>query len=463
VTSLTTEAVSFFSCGLRMKGQPGPKDVACGVLVGMCAVSACSAYKSRLRGPIFLSCMAAQLAAIRCVPRVDRDPHTPSVFRFGAQNRNKVAPARVADTPVDPGLGRSSIGQEASWAFRIRDWLRPTQHIGDCQVLHRDQLVAPDQSSRGFMVEVSARVGNFSVPRGHGLASARAVLGAAHGAAKPLLRGSQPACRGASPAWVVDVIAVGCGCKGGDAQIDTGVTSRCRQRARGDLVTGQNQHPSATFSANLKRLHTTSHLTVGGDLDLSDALQINAVSVRAPTRAVSVLGPLDGGKPAFASEPWISWFPTACCPTEKSRESSIEPTQRGLLARKRPRRHILAQAADLAQLRRLLPVPNGGSVTRPSISTLLERSVVELAVTFHTSGQRDVLARCGSHPKLISGPHADTASGYLVHDAERAFRIHDGDAGMKPSQLLHRGSAMKKPYKALPTDFAAQGALWMYV
>jgi hypothetical protein len=470
VTSLTTEAVSFFSCGLRVKGQPGPKDIACGVLVGVRAVSACLACKSRLGEPIFTSCMTARLAAVGRVPGVDFDPYAPSVFRFSAQNRNEVAPARVTDTSVEPGLGRCSIGQEPTRVLRVGSGFGPTQHIGDGQVFHRDQVVASDQLSRGFVVEVPARVGNLAVPRGHGLAPAHAVVRPAHGAAKPLLRGSQPVCRGASPARIINVIAVGGSGKGDDAQIDAGVPSRCRQRTSGDLVAGQDQHPPATFSANLERLHLASHLAVRGDLDLSDALQIYAVGVRVPTRAISIFGPLDGGKPALTFEPWISWLSTAFDPSEISGESSVKPPQGGLLARKRPIRQIRTYASDLTQLDRLIPVTNRGLAMRPGVATFLERAIVKLTMSFHTGREGHMLARRGAQTKLERAPHTIAPQGYkyieIVRPSVRTISIRTWSVCRTPlEQLRSARLAIPAPYEAPLTNpwAPSKGALWMYV
>ena len=62
MTSLTTEAASLFSRGLRGKGQPGPKDVACGVLIGLGGVAASFADELRLVEPIFFSRMPTGFA-----------------------------------------------------------------------------------------------------------------------------------------------------------------------------------------------------------------------------------------------------------------------------------------------------------------------------------------------------------------------------------------------------------------
>ncbi len=466
MTSLTAEAVSFFSRGVRVKGQPGPKDVSCGVLVGLCGVSACSADKFGLGEPIFSSCMPACFAAVGGVPGVDFDPDASSVFRFGAQNRDEVAPARVRNTSVEPALGRCPIGQEAIRVLWVRDGSGPTQHIGDRQIFHRDQVVQGNKLSCGFVVEVAASVGNLAVSRGQCLASANTVVGPALGTAKPLLGGCQLFGRVASPARILNVYTIGGSGEGVDPHIYAGTPSSRGQRISGNLVTGEDQHPPAALSADLDRLHMPEHLAVRSNLDLPDAPQIYAVGVRMPTGTVTIFRPLDGGKPALALEPWVPRLSTTFRPSEKSREGSIKPSQRGLLARKRPQRHIRTQAPDLTQLGRLVPIPNPGLTMRPGFATLLQRSVVNLAMNFHTGCQRQMLPRGGTQPKLVSAPHTTTSHRYLKNDFHRSSSRtagNDWDVGITPpEQLRNSGSAMREPYEA-PLTNSAMGALWMYV
>ena len=49
MTSLTAGAASFFSRRVGVMGQSGPQDVACGVFICRCAVTAALAGEFRLR------------------------------------------------------------------------------------------------------------------------------------------------------------------------------------------------------------------------------------------------------------------------------------------------------------------------------------------------------------------------------------------------------------------------------
>ena len=68
------------------------------------SMTACGATKFRLRDAILRCCVPTDLAAIGHVPGVDLNPDTPSLFRFGAQNRDEPAPAGVTYASRKPGL-----------------------------------------------------------------------------------------------------------------------------------------------------------------------------------------------------------------------------------------------------------------------------------------------------------------------------------------------------------------------
>src|ERR1700677_44862 len=70
----------------------------------------------RLADAVLSGCIPTFLAAVGGVPGVDLDPGAPSVFRFGAQYRDELAPASVTDRSVEPGLGPGTIGEEL---FRV--------------------------------------------------------------------------------------------------------------------------------------------------------------------------------------------------------------------------------------------------------------------------------------------------------------------------------------------------------
>src|ERR1700757_4748875 len=57
-------------------------------------------------------CVPTVLAAVGGVAGVDLDPDAPSLFRFGAQNRDEPAPAGVTDASVEPGLRRGAVAQK---------------------------------------------------------------------------------------------------------------------------------------------------------------------------------------------------------------------------------------------------------------------------------------------------------------------------------------------------------------
>ena len=113
MTSLTAEAASFFSRSVGcVTGQSSPQDVACGVFVGVGGVPAAPACEYRLGDAVLFGCVPAGFATVGGVPGIDLDHGASSVFRFGAQHRDELSPARIADTSVEPGLGRSPVGQE---------------------------------------------------------------------------------------------------------------------------------------------------------------------------------------------------------------------------------------------------------------------------------------------------------------------------------------------------------------
>ena len=77
------------------------------MLVGWRVMTAALTGEFRLHDAIGGGYVTAVLAAVRGVAGIDLNPDTPSAFRFGAQNRDELAPASVTDTPVDfPGLRR---------------------------------------------------------------------------------------------------------------------------------------------------------------------------------------------------------------------------------------------------------------------------------------------------------------------------------------------------------------------
>src|SRR3974390_77506 len=101
------------------------------MLVCRCEMQASSALELRLGDAVFGGCIPAVFAAIRGVPGVDLNPYTPSLFRFGAQNRDEATPASVPDTPIKPGLRPGTVGQKLPGIIRIGDGLGPPHHVGN--------------------------------------------------------------------------------------------------------------------------------------------------------------------------------------------------------------------------------------------------------------------------------------------------------------------------------------------
>ena len=181
VTSLTAEAASFFSCRVGMMGQSGPQDVACGVFVCRCGVTAALAGEFRLRDAVRARCVPAALAPVGGVPGVDLNPSPPSLFRFGAQYRDELAPASVTDRSVESRFGPGSVGQEHVGFVGVRDGFGPAQHVRDLQILHDDQVVAGGEFAGLFVMKVLTLVGDLAMPRGDGFPFGRTILPTADG------------------------------------------------------------------------------------------------------------------------------------------------------------------------------------------------------------------------------------------------------------------------------------------
>jgi len=93
------------------------------MFVCRCAMGASLAVECRLGDAVFGGGIPAFFAAVRGVPEVDLDPDRPSLFRFGAQNRDEPAPASVTDTPIEPGLRPGTVGHKLPRVFHIGDGL----------------------------------------------------------------------------------------------------------------------------------------------------------------------------------------------------------------------------------------------------------------------------------------------------------------------------------------------------
>ena len=108
---------------------------------------ACLATEHRLGDAIVRRCVPTVLAAIRGVPGVDLDQNTPSIFRFGAQNRDELTPACVAYASTEPGLRAGPVLQILTGAVWVWHAFRAPNHVGDLQILHHQKVEVPHQSA----------------------------------------------------------------------------------------------------------------------------------------------------------------------------------------------------------------------------------------------------------------------------------------------------------------------------
>ena len=118
VPSLTAEAASLFSCRVGMMGQSGPQDVACGVFVCRRGVTAALAGEFRLHDAVGARCVPAALTPVGGVLGVDLYPGPSSIFRFGAQNRDELAPASVTDRSIEPRFRAARYDAASPQAIR---------------------------------------------------------------------------------------------------------------------------------------------------------------------------------------------------------------------------------------------------------------------------------------------------------------------------------------------------------
>jgi hypothetical protein len=88
------------SRGVRVKGQSSPEDIARGVFVCVRRMPTQETTKFRLSDAILGGCVPTGFATVRGVPGVYLNPGAPGVLRFGAQNRDELAPASITDTSV---------------------------------------------------------------------------------------------------------------------------------------------------------------------------------------------------------------------------------------------------------------------------------------------------------------------------------------------------------------------------
>ena len=118
----------------------------------------------RLADAILACCVPTGLAAVGGGPGVDLNPGAPSLFRFGAQNRDELSPARVAHAPVEPGLRPRAVGQILAGVGLVGHGFGPANHVGDLEILHHDQVIPPDGPAGGLVVKILALVSDLAMP-----------------------------------------------------------------------------------------------------------------------------------------------------------------------------------------------------------------------------------------------------------------------------------------------------------
>ena len=409
MTSLTAVAGSFFSRSVGcVTGQPGPQDVACGVLVCVGMVPAAATSEYRLGEAVLYGCVPAVFAAVGGVPGVDLDHGASSVFRFGAQNRDELPPARIGDTSVQPGLRGCTVGQELAGVVGVGDGCGPAHHGGDRQVLDGDQVIGLHERAGGFVVEVAAAVGDLAMPCSQRLTSAAPVLGPRFGAGQPLLRCGQPGGGGAGPARVMM-----CSPSEVVAKLAIPTSTPAWRPVAGIGLAGTSSQDKISIQRRPSRRiwivftrPTTSRCAL--TLTWPTPCRYTRRGVGVPAGAVTVLGPLHTVEPRLAFEPRITRPRPGFHPPKETLKGPVEPAQRGLLAGERPHRHIRAHRPDLAQLRRLIAVADASPACPPGVAAFLQRCVVQLPMPIHTRRQRDVLTRSRAQPELICPPHPST-------------------------------------------------------
>ena len=465
MTSLTGDAASFLSRGVRVKGQSSPQDVACGLFVSVGGVSARLTGERGLGDSVLSCCVTTVFAAIGGVFWVDLDPGASSVFRFGAQNRDELPPPSVTYASVESGLGGGPIGQERAGLIRIRQRLGTATHVGDRQIFHNKQVIGRNQRPGGLVVEVAALVGDLAVPSSDCLSPVLPVVRTTPCSGQRPLGSGQTRGRTAPPAGVTDVHSVGGGCETGDSHIDTDVPPGGRQRVDGYIVAGQDQRPPPTLAADLDGLDPAENLPVRTDLHLPDALQVDPVGVGIPAGAIAVFGPFHTVESSPALISWIPRCRTGFHTSKESVECAIQPAQRGLLTGKRPCGHIWTVSPNVLELIGLAAVGDGSTAMRPGIPAFLQCRVVQLSMRVNTRRQCDMLACRRPHPKLVSSPHADTASHRstnstrLVAICPRRNRRHRfgqrttrrARAVRSPAERRKRDPCMPAHYEAPPT------------
>jgi hypothetical protein len=436
VTSVTADAANLFSRRIGcVMGQSGPQDISCRLLVGLSCVAAVLADESCLRDAVRFGCIPADFATIGGVLGVDYDPDAPSVFRFGAQNRDELPPGSVTDASVKSSLGSRSVRQVSARTTWVVDRFWSPDHIRNLEVFHHNQVVRLNESTSRLMVEVPTLIGNLTMPSRERLPRSFAIIRAAFLRGEPLLRKRKSLCRSTTPTGVADGHAVGGGNEASDPDVETNFAPSPRQRVGWHVVAREYEHPVSALTNYLDGLHPPGYRSVHRNFDFADPLEIYPFRLGEPASTVAVSRPLNAVESSRSFEPRIP-RPTARFHTTKEpRKSAIESTQRSLLTRKRPHSDVVTQAPNLFQLARLSSIGYSHPTLPPCVPALLQRSVVQLPMRFHASTQRDVLSPSRAHSELVRPPHLSAP----------------------PMARRKRGSAMTARYKQPPTNVGRLG------
>jgi len=332
VTSLTAEAVNFFSRSLVgcEKGRSSPEDVAGGVFVGVGVVPTADAFERRLGDAVLPGCVVAGFAAVGAVPGVHADDLPPSFFRFGCKDRAELCPARVGDACVQPGLGRRSVGQEGSGDIRVGEGPGTADHVGDLQALDDDDVVVGHECLGGLVVEVSPAVGHLAMPGGHRLPGRPAVIRAPLLSSEGLLGHLQLARRLGAPAGVVDVVALGGDSEAGDAHVDAYHRSGRLYEPERHVIPGEHEHPAPALPVDLHGLDPSLDLAVRAHLHIADTLEVDTARLGLETAPVAIRGPYHAVKAVRRLKAWVAGCLARLHPAEERLESPVETAKRNL-------------------------------------------------------------------------------------------------------------------------------------
>jgi hypothetical protein len=246
------------------------------------------------------------------------------------------------------------------------------------------------------------------------------------------------------------MLAVRGGGETGDPRIDAGRGLGGPQGPGRHLVTGQHQHPSAPFPADL------DGLDLAFDRAVADPLQ---AGIGPPTAAIPILGPLDTVEPVRWLEPRVAGRLAGFHPPEGSGEGPVEPTQRRLLGGERPHCRIRPDPPDLLQLGRLIRVGDTGSSQPPRVPSLLQGGVVQLTVGGQASAQGEMLTGGRPHPELVGPPHTTCSRCSTCRHAAPVcapirHRRRDPGKVHSPEQQRRASAMARQPYLGCATGMA---------